>query len=112
MSTAPPLTLTREQASRLQAYLQAYRRYAFAMLLPCADRNTTLRVLQTMQGKLIGVIDQKTIPFRLVLTTEEMATLKIITAELLMLYAQESASEERNAILTDLAALKASLKHY
>ncbi|HEU5376585.1 MAG TPA: hypothetical protein VFV38_14200 [Ktedonobacteraceae bacterium] len=110
MSTAPPLLLTREQASRLQAYLQTYRRYAFAALLPGADRNTTLRVLQTMQGKLIDVIDQKTAPFRLVLTMEERTTLKAITAELLSLYAQESASEERNAILADLAALRASLK--
>ncbi|HEU5383361.1 MAG TPA: hypothetical protein VFV38_48795 [Ktedonobacteraceae bacterium] len=112
MSTAPPLTLTREQASRLQAYLQTYRRYAFAAFLPGADRNTTLRVLQMMQGKLIDAIDQKIVPFRLILTTEEMITLKAITAELLLLYTQEPASEERNAILADLAALKASLKNY
>lgn len=111
MSTAPPLILTREQASRLQAYLQTYRRYAFAEILPGADRNITLRVLQTMQGKLITVIDQRSALFRLVLTPEEMTTLKAIITALLTLYAQEPASQERNAILTDLAALKASLKY-
>src|SRR5579884_4558658 len=82
MSTAPPLTLTRDQASRLQAYLQTYRRYAFATLLPGTDRNTTLRTLQTMQGKLIATLDQQTAPFQLVLTTEEMTTIKTIATEI------------------------------
>lgn len=110
MSTAPPLTLTREQASRLQTYLQTYRRYAFAALLPGAERNTTLRTLQTMQGKLIDALDQKTAPFRFVLTVDEWTILRAIITELLHLYAKEPASDQRSAILTDLAALKASLK--
>jgi hypothetical protein len=110
MSTAPPLILTRDQASRLQVYLQTYRRYAFASLLPGTDRNTTLRILQTMQGKLIDVIDQKIAPFHLVLTVEEMTTLRTITTELLTLYAKEPVSDQRDAILVDLAALKASIK--
>src|SRR5579875_882223 len=79
MSTAPPLILTRDQASRLQVYLQTYRRYAFASLLPGTDRNTTLRILQTMQCKLIDVIDQKIALFLLVLSVEEMTTLRIST---------------------------------
>lgn len=112
MSTAPPLSLTREQASRLQVYVQTYRRYAFASLLPSVDRNTTLRTLQAMQGKLIGVMDQKTALLQLVLTTEEMTTLKTIITELLSLYAREPGSTERIAVLADLAALKASLKGY
>jgi hypothetical protein len=45
MSTAPPLSLTREQARRLQGYVQTYRRYAFASLMPGTERNTTLRIL-------------------------------------------------------------------
>jgi hypothetical protein len=112
MSTAPPLLLTREQASRLQAHLQTYRRYAFASLAPSIDRNTTLRMLQTMQGKLIDVMDQKTAFLQLVLTTEEMVTLKTIITELLSLYAKEPVSAKRSAILADLAALKADLKGY
>ena len=110
MSTAPQLVLTREQANRLQAYLQTYRRYAFASLIPSVDRNTTLRILQAVQGKLIDVIDQKTALLQLVLTTEEMTTMKTVVTELLLLYAKEPASAERNATLTDLAALKGSLK--
>ncbi|MGH2479836.1 MAG: hypothetical protein ACRDHW_09295, partial [Ktedonobacteraceae bacterium] len=105
MRTARPLTLTRDQAIRLQAYLQTYRRYAFAALLPCIDRNSTLRILQAMQGKLIDAMDQKTMTFQLVLTVEELTTLRNITAELLLFYAKEPASEQRNAILADVAAL-------
>ena len=112
MGTAPQLVLTREQASRLQAYLQTYRRYAFASLVPSTERNTTLRILQAMQGKLIDVMDQKTALLQLVLTTEEMTTIKIIITDLLILYAREPASVERNATLVDLAALKGSLKGY
>jgi hypothetical protein len=110
MSTAPPLILTREQASRLQAYLQAYRSYALASLLPSTARNTTLRILQTMQGKLIDVIDQKIAPSHLVFTVEEMTTLRTIITELLTLYAKEPVSDQRDAVLADLAALKARLR--
>ncbi len=110
MSTAPPLSLTREQARRLQGYVQTYRRYAFASLMPGTERNTTLRILQALQGKLIDVMDQKTALFTCTLTREEMTTLKTMTTELLLLYAKEPASDQRNAVLADLAALKARLR--
>lgn len=45
MSTAPPLLLSRNQAGRLQGYIQTYRHYAFASLVPSAGRNNTLRTL-------------------------------------------------------------------
>jgi hypothetical protein len=110
VSAAPPLSLTHERARRLQVYLQTYRRYAFASLLPSVDRNTTLRILQAMQGKLIDVMDQKTALLQLVLATEEMTTLKTIITEVLLLYAKQPASAERTATLADLTALKTSLK--
>lgn len=110
IKTAPTFALTREQASRLQAYLQTYRRYAFAALLPCIDRNTALRALQALQGKLIAALDQHSTPFRFVLAREDMMILRTVAAELLLLYAKEPASAQRNIILADVAALKASLK--
>jgi len=112
MGTAPPLQLTRDQAGRLQAYLQTYRRYAFASLMPSVERNTTLCILQAMQGKLIEVMDQKAALLQLVFTREEMTTLKTIITELLALYAQQPESAERIATLGDLAALKISLKSF
>lgn len=112
MSTAPTLSLTREQASRLHAYLQTYRRYAWAALLPSVDRNNVLCMLQTMQGKLTDLRKQKTVMLTWRPTAEEMAMLKAIVAELLQLYARGPESKERVATLADLAALKSCLKVY
>ncbi len=110
MSTAPPLALTREQVGRVQAYLQMYRRYAFATLLPSVERNTTLRILQAIQGKLIDALDQKTALVQFVLIAEEWAMFKEIISELLRLYAGEAESAERNAALVDLGTFKNHLK--
>jgi hypothetical protein len=109
--------LTREQASRLQASLQTYRRYAFASLAPSPKRNTTLRILQGIQGKLIAVIDvallnQKTALLSLVLTVGEITALRTIIEELRLLSMQEKASAERDATLADLRALKDTLQGY
>lgn len=112
MSAAPPPILTREQISRLQAYVQTYRCYALVSLVPSTTRNTTLRLLQGIQGKLIDVLDQKTALLQLLLTTEEITTLKSVTAELLTLFAQDPASSERDGTLVDLAGLKATLERY
>lgn len=47
--------------------------------------------------------------FQLVLTVEEMATLKAVMTELLALSARQPESAERIATLGDLAALRNSL---
>lgn len=111
-STAPPFLLTREQAHRLHTYIQTYRQYALAALLPSTGRNTALRLLQGMQGKLVEVLDQPVTPLQLILSREEMTTLTTTITELLALYARQPKSQERDATLVDLAALKASLKRY
>jgi hypothetical protein len=105
-STAPPLSLTLEQASCWQAYLQTYRRYAFASLAPSPKRNNTLRILQGIQGKLILIVDQRTTQLSLTLTVEELTTLRTVTEELRLLYLQEKASAERDAALADLGVLR------
>lgn len=110
MKTASPMTLTHDQACRLQQYMQTYRRYAFASLLPSTDRNATLRVLQAVQGKLIASIDQKAAVLTCVLAAEEMRIVKAMATDLLRLYAKAPVSDQRGAILADLALLKASLR--
>ncbi len=110
MSTAPPFLLTRDQARRLQTSLQTYRQYAFASFAPSTERNNTLRIIQSIQGQLVGLMDQQTALLQLVLTMEEMTTLKAVTAELLALYARQPESAERIAVLSDLAVLRNSLK--
>lgn len=112
MSTAPPFLLSHEQATRLQAYIQTYRQYAFYALLPSVERNVMLRSLQELQGKVITAMDQKTELLQLALTMEETTTLRTAVAVLLGLYAQQPESAARTATLADLAALNLSLKCY
>ncbi|HEU5375774.1 MAG TPA: hypothetical protein VFV38_10075, partial [Ktedonobacteraceae bacterium] len=104
--------LTREQAQRLHSYLQAYRQYALTAFLPSTRRNTTLRLLQGLQGKLIEALDQPLTPLQVRVTSEERGALTAMVTELLMLYATQPESQERLATLADLAALKSSLKAY
>lgn len=111
MGTAPSLEFNCEQATRLQGYLQTYRRYAFTSLMPCTERNRTLRSLQTMQSKLIALLDQPATRLPFVLTHEEMTTLPAIISTLLVLCARRPACPERDATLVDLAALKAKIEH-
>ncbi|MGH2478974.1 MAG: hypothetical protein ACRDHW_04895 [Ktedonobacteraceae bacterium] len=115
MSSPAPtcaFALSREQASRLQAYLQGYRCHAFASLAPSMERNNALRRLQSLQSKLIDILDHKTKPSGLVLTMEDVAILRTMAAELLLLSTREPASAERNATLADLAALKGYLARF
>ena len=115
MGTAPPFLLSRDQAQRLHTYIQAYRTYALTSLLPSTERNTVLRVLQVLQSKLIEVLDRviaPSYPLSLLLTREEAMTLKVAATELIALYSRQPESAERIARLSDLAALKLSLKHY
>ncbi len=110
MSTAPPLFLTAAQASSLHAYLQIYRRHALALLLPSPARNTTLRTLQGVQGKLLAMLDQQMALGQVILTQEERVTLKEAVNDLLLLYAQQPESNERSAVLVELASWKNQLK--
>lgn len=110
MSTAPPFPLTHERAARLQLYIQIYRRYTLSSLLPSAERNAILRLSQAILGKLVAVLDQKATVVQLALTREEMDALKAIVNGLLLLYTKQQESPERLATLSDLAALKKSLK--
>lgn len=115
MRVAPPFLLTRDQALRLQAYIQTYRHYALSSVLPSATRNTILRILQTIQGKVIEAIDHSTTAtarISLLFTREEVTVLKTTVTELLSLYAGQPESIERIMTLSDLASLKTSLKKY
>lgn len=112
MSTAPPFIVTLEQATRLGAYIQTYRQRAFASILPSVERNSTLRTLQTLQGKLIEAMDKKTVPVQLLVSKEESVALKSVVQELLIVYARQAESNERNTTLADLVGLKNSLRSY
>ncbi|HEU5380742.1 MAG TPA: hypothetical protein VFV38_35410 [Ktedonobacteraceae bacterium] len=108
-SPAATLPLTQEQATRLNGYLQAYRRYTLTQVTPSSERNSRQRVLQMLQARLIGEMDRQGALFDLAVTVEEMRSLKTMIADLLTFSTREPTSPQRNATLTDLAALKATL---
>jgi hypothetical protein len=110
MNTLPALSLTQDQANRLHGYLQTYRHYALTQIMPSAERNNTQRLLQALQGKLIGEMDRQEIVFCFVLTGEEVRALKTMVVGLLTFFAHESANPQRDAALVDLAALKGTLE--
>lgn len=106
----PPLMLTQEQAARLLAYLQTYRRYALTQLAPSTERNATQRLLQTVQGRLIQERERPGMVSALWLVSEELTALRTMATDLLMVTRQEAGSERRNATLDDLVALKLTLE--
>ncbi len=111
MSTAPPLLLSREQAERLLQYLQDYRHWALTGLSPTQERNTTLRGVQTLQGKLLALCDHHQPQIQLSLEREEVVALKAMTKSFLLLSGEQGASPERTSRITDLGKLYAYLKH-
>lgn len=110
MST-PPLRLTHDQAVRLDLYMQTYRTYTIATLLPSPERNILLRILQTLRGKLIVEREQPTArhALTLYLAKEEVTALKKTITDLFTLYASQPESTERLFTLSDLTSLKACL---
>jgi len=112
MSTTPPLSLRREEATRLLTYMQEYRHVALAHLPPSPERNRNMRTIQTMQGMLIHFLDQQPIVFSLILNTEEILAIRAMAKDLLTIYGTLPETSERNSVLADLAGLKLHLRNY
>lgn len=106
----PALSLDKERAKRLLAYIQEYRR-SLLMQPPSADRNITQRELQALQGRLIHESErerQNLVSFPL--TREETLTLKAMVTDLCRLKAQEPQTDQIARSLIDLAGLKGVLE--
>ncbi|HEY4387456.1 MAG TPA: hypothetical protein VGN34_23620 [Ktedonobacteraceae bacterium] len=109
-SPAPPLQLGREQAERLLQYMQEYRRSALTSMPPTHERNTTLRLVQALQGKLLALLDQEQPQIQLVLDTEDVTALRAMIKSLLLLYGEKPDSLDRMMTVTDIGKLYAYLK--
>ncbi len=110
MKTAPSLFLTREQAGRLMEYMQEYRGDALMTLPPTGERNTTLRLVQALQGKLLSLYEQEGALLSLALEREEVVAFRTMLRSLLMRYGEEPMSVQRTRIITDLGNLYAQVK--
>jgi hypothetical protein len=103
------LQLNREQAERLLIYMQQYRRSVLSTMPPTQERNTTLRLVQALQGKLLGIFDREQQVY-LPLTKEEVNALKSMAKNLLLLYGEKPDSLDRTMMVTDIGKLYAYLK--
>jgi hypothetical protein len=110
MSTAPPLLMNNEQARRLLTYMQEYRRSALTNTPPTQERNTTLRVVQALQGKLLALNEQQVLPIPLSLSREEATALKTMAKSLLLFYGEQAESSDRTRTVTDLGKFYVYLK--
>jgi hypothetical protein len=110
MSAAPPLRITCKQAECLLLYMQEYRRSALTSMPPTQERNTTLRLIQALQGKLLALIDQDAQQVNLPLTKEEVIALRAMAKGLLWLYGEKPASSERTIMVTNVGKLCTYLK--
>ncbi|EFH82569.1 hypothetical protein [Ktedonobacter racemifer] len=106
----PPFQLGREQAERLLQYMQDYRRSALASMPPTHERNTTLRLVQALQGRLLAQLDHEQAQIQLALDTEEVTALIAMTNSLLVLYGEKLDAVDRAKKITDLGTLYAYLR--
>jgi hypothetical protein len=90
--------------------MQDYRRSALTSMPPTHERNTTLRLVQALQGRLLAQLDHEQAQIQLVLNTEEVATLIAMTNSLLVLYGEKLNAEDRAKTITDLETLYTYLK--
>lgn len=107
---APPFLLSREQAERLLRYMQDYRRSALTSMPPTPERNTTLRLVQALQGKLLAQLDHEQAQIQLVLGTEEVKALITMTNSLLVFYGEKPEAVDRTKTITELGTLYAYLR--
>ncbi len=104
-----PWPLTYAQGRHLQRVVHRYRMALLQSRLPSPERNTTLRSLQAVQGKLVQLLAQPTTTLHLTLSAGERPLLRTMLIEVLRWYGHEPISDERNERLADLAVLKAGL---
>jgi hypothetical protein len=110
MSTAASLLLSRAQAERLLLYMQEYRRSALTSMPPTHERNTMLRLVQALQGKLLALLDQEQPQIQFALDKEDVTALQAMTKSLLLLYGEKPDSLDRTMAVTDIGKLYTYLK--
>lgn len=110
MGVAPILLLDQKQVERLLMYMQTYRGMALIRLAPTQERNTILRLIQRLQGKLLTRCQQESTSLPLLVSLEERASLQTMVKSLLGWYGEQPASPERTSLVVDLGKWYLHLK--
>jgi hypothetical protein len=106
MGAVPVLRLTQRQLTQLLAHCTTYRSYLWQYLLPSPERNQTLRVIQSLQGRLEKAQEQGREGVDLSLTAEERSTIKQFLSGITQLYGAAPPSEQRTQKLGEITGLR------
>lgn len=98
--------LNRTQADQLCRWCASYRAYAWQHLEPTPERNQTMKVAQAVQGRLTALQTGDAEALCLVVSEDEKQVLRQLISTLMQLSGAETASEERNRALGELASLR------
>jgi hypothetical protein len=110
MYAAPMLRLSQQQVSQLLASCTSYRSHIWRTIPPSPERNQVLRVIQSLQGRLVAGQEQAVGELSLVISQEEGRALRQMLTTMLTLYGQESASHQRTQRLGEVASLRLLLE--
>jgi hypothetical protein len=110
MYAAPMLRLSQQQVSQLLASCTLYRSHIWRTLPPSPERNQLLRMIQSVQGRLLAGQEQAIGEFTLVINQEEGRALRQMLTTALALYGQEPPSQQRTQCLGDVAGLRLMLE--
>jgi hypothetical protein len=110
MYAAPMLCLSQQQVSQLLASCTLYRSHIWRTLPPSPERNQVLRLIQSVQGRLMAGQEQTRGEFTLVINQEEGRALRQMLTTVLAIYGQEPASQQRTQRLGDVAGLRLLLE--
>lgn len=110
MYAAPMLRLNQQQVSQLLTFCALYRSHIWRTVQPSPERNQVLRVVQSLQGRLLAGQEQTGGELSLVLNQEEGRTLRQMLTTMLTLYGQEPSSQQRTQRLGEVAGLRLLLE--
>lgn len=104
------LRLSQQQVSQLMASCTLYRSHIWRTIPPSPERNQLLRVIQSIQGRLMACQEQIVGECALAINQEEGRALRQMLTAALALYGQEPASLQRTQRLGEVAGLRLLLE--
>ena len=104
------LELGQVQAEQLAGMCATYRTHAWRALEPTAERNQSMRAVQAVQGRISQARAAGGATVQVMLCAEERRVLRQMLRVLMQARGTESASEQRNQALGELAGLRMVLE--
>ncbi|MGH2509426.1 MAG: hypothetical protein ACRDHZ_18770 [Ktedonobacteraceae bacterium] len=111
IQNVPALRMNQQQVAQLMSHLTVYRAYLWQRVIPTPERNHTIHLMQTMQGRLAYEQQQGHADLTFPLSKEEAQTLQRVFSGLMRLHGNAPRSEQRLHMLGEIAALRVLVEH-